>query len=133
MSSVVVDTHAIVWYLAGDARLSSRAAATLDLATSNSGVIFVPSICLVELTYLVEKGRIPSTARERLVAAIDDPATACRLAPLDRTVADAMTLVRREDVPDLPDRIVAATAIASALPLISRDAKIRLSHAQIIW
>ncbi len=57
MPSVVVDTHTIVWYLAGDARLSRTAATVLDSATEDGDTIHVPSVCLVELTYLVEKGR----------------------------------------------------------------------------
>lgn len=83
------------------------------------------SICLVELTYLAEKGRLPVAARDLLIRALDDPATPCLLAPLDRTVADALELVSRKEVPDLPDRIVSATALALGVPLISRDGKIR--------
>jgi PIN domain nuclease of toxin-antitoxin system len=77
MAAVAVDTHAIIWYLSNDQRLSVKAAEALDLATGAGDVIYVPSICLVELTYLVEKGRLPSVARDRLIKALDDPATAC--------------------------------------------------------
>ena len=98
MPAVAVDTHAIVWYLAGDPRLSARAAAALDLATSEGEPIFVPSICLVELTYLIEKNRVPAAARTRLVQAVDDPTTPCRLVELDRSVADALQLVSRAEV-----------------------------------
>lgn len=133
MAGVVVDTHAIVWYLSGDSRLSARAADILDASTAASELIHIPSICLVELTYLVEKGRLPRTARERLVQALDDPATPCVLAPLDRSVAEALELVSRDEVPDLPDRIVAATAAALGVPLISRDGKVRASRVDTIW
>ena len=133
MPSVAVDTHAIAWYLAGDKRLSAKAAAALDQATAEGEPIHVPSVCLVELTYLVEKGRVPAAARERLVRALDDPATSCRLAPLDRAVADALERVSRNEVPDLPDRIVPATAVAPRVPLISRDGKIRASQVETIW
>jgi PIN domain nuclease of toxin-antitoxin system len=133
MPAVAVDTHAIVWYLANDIRLSPRAADALDLATAAGDTIHVPSICLVELTYLVEKGRLPSVARERLIRSLDDPETACRLAPLDRAVADALESIDRTSVPDLPDRVVTATAIALRVPLISRDGKIQTSTVQTIW
>jgi len=36
-----------------------------------------------------------------------------------------MHRVARAEVPDLPDRIIAATAVALKIPLVSRDAKIR--------
>jgi len=81
MPGVVVDTHTIVWYLSADARLSAKAAEALDFVTSATERIYVPSICLVELTYLAEKGRLPTTARDRLVRALDDETTPCFLAP----------------------------------------------------
>jgi PIN domain nuclease of toxin-antitoxin system len=133
MPAVVVDTHSIVWYLAADPRLSATAADALDSATAAGEFIHVPSICLVELTYLVEKRRLPEVARKRLIQALDDPATPCLLAPLDRLVADALESVSRSEIPDLPDRIVAATAAALHVPLISRDGKIRASQIQTIW
>lgn len=133
MPGVVVDTHTIVWYLDDDQRLSSAAADALDQATADGDAIHVPSICLVELTYLTEKGRIPETARARLAAALDDPIMPCRLAPLDRGVADALALVSRNEVPDMPDRIVCATALALGVKLVSRDGKIRASQIQTIW
>ena len=133
MPAVCVDTHAIVWYLAGDPRLSAKAAATLDQTTAEGEPIYVPSVCLVELTYLIEKGRVPAAARERLVRALDDPGRPCRVAPLDRAVADALEFVSRDEVPDLPDRVVSATAVALRVPLVSRDGKIRASHVHTIW
>ena len=133
MSAVVVDTHTIVWYLSADSRLSANAAAALDSATAAGEHILVPSICLVELTCLVEKGRLPVAARDRLIQALDDPTAPCLLAPLDRMVADALESVSRVEVPDLPDRIVAATAVALGAPLISRDRRIRASQVQTLW
>jgi PIN domain nuclease of toxin-antitoxin system len=91
--AVAVDTHAIVWYLTSDSRLSARASAVLDETTAAGEIIHVPSVCLVELTYLVEKGRVPRAARELLVEALDNPTTPWRLAPLDRNVADALQIL----------------------------------------
>ena len=133
MSSVVADTHTVVWYLANDARLSRTAMQALDLASATGEPIYVPSICLVELTYLVEKGRLPSLARDRLIRALDEPLAPCRLVPLDRMVADALQLIDRSEVPDMPEGVIAATAAALGMPLISHDAKIRASAVQTLW
>jgi len=133
MAVVVADTHAAVWYLSNSPRLSSAAANALDDASAAGDAILIPSISLVELTYLVEKGRVPAEARKRLVDALAEPDSPYELAPLDGNVAAAVELIDRSVVPDMPDRIIAATALASRAALVSRDGKIRASQIQTIW
>jgi predicted nucleic acid-binding protein len=48
-------------------------------------------------------------------------------------VADALALVPRAIVPDMPDRIIAATALYLNLPLVTADHKIQASNVQTIW
>jgi predicted nucleic acid-binding protein len=48
-------------------------------------------------------------------------------------VADALQLTDRSEVPDMPDRVIAATAAALGVPLVSRDAKISASAVQTLW
>jgi len=36
-------------------------------------------------------------------------------------------------IPDMPDRIIAATAVHLNVPIISRDGKIKLSDLDTIW
>ena len=50
MAGLVADTHAIIWYLTGDPKLSRNATFALDKATAEGEIIYIPSICLVELT-----------------------------------------------------------------------------------
>lgn len=44
-----------------------------------------------------------------------------------------MRQVPRADIADLPDRIVAATAVYFSVPVISRDGRIRASNVQTVW
>jgi predicted nucleic acid-binding protein len=53
--------------------------------------------------------------------------------PFDRNVARMLANIERSQVPDLPDRIIAATALCVGLPLISRDRKIQHAGIEIIW
>ena len=48
-------------------------------------------------------------------------------------IIDAMLSVARVDIPDMPDRIVAATAVYFGVPAISRDGRIRTSTVQTVW
>jgi predicted nucleic acid-binding protein len=61
------------------------------------------------------------------------PDSPYELAPLDADVAAAVELIDRNVVPDLPDRVIAATALARSAALASRDGKIRVSQVRVIW
>lgn len=54
-------------------------------------------------------------------------------APVDSTICQALTRVPRVDIPKLPDRIVAATALHFGVPVISRDQKIQAANLKTIW
>jgi PIN domain nuclease of toxin-antitoxin system len=133
MASLVVDTHALVWYLLGSPRLSATARGQMDRVLDAGESLYVPAVSLVELTYLVEKGRLPAIARTRLAELLDDFESGLVLAPLDRGTADAVERIGRENVPDMPDRIIAATALHLHLPLVTRDRKIRAADLETIW
>jgi predicted nucleic acid-binding protein len=105
----------------------------MDFALADGHVVYVPSICIVELTYLVEKGKIPEAVADRVGQVLGQAEFGFRLAVLDWRVAEAVRQIRRSDVPDLPDRVIAATALALGLPLVTRDGKIRSSGIRTIW
>ena len=48
-------------------------------------------------------------------------------------IVDAMRNVSRAAVPDMPDRIVAATAVYFGVPVLSRDGRICASNVQTVW
>lgn len=55
------------------------------------------------------------------------------LANLTVEIVAALATISRDSVPDMPDRIIAATAKDLGLPLISRDSKITASGINVIW
>jgi PIN domain nuclease of toxin-antitoxin system len=133
MDNVVADTNVVIWYFTDPTKLSKSAEKHLDTAAS-SGAIYVSSITLVELVYLVEKGKLPQQILVLLRDALDDDAAAFRLIELTREIADEIENIPRSVVPDMPDRIIAATALFLNLPLISSDADIaKLTSINTVW
>jgi PIN domain nuclease of toxin-antitoxin system len=130
---LVADTHTILWYLYDDPRLSGPAASALDAAELDGDQIAIASITLAEIVYLVEKGRIQQSSFERIASALEDVTSALVEIPFDLSIAKAMRQIERDQVPELPDRIVAATAFYLGIPVVSRDLKIRASIVMTIW
>jgi PIN domain nuclease of toxin-antitoxin system len=60
---IVLDTHALVWALAGDGRLGRKAARLVERALSSGGV-FVSAMSFWEVGMLVAKGRLRLPAEE---------------------------------------------------------------------
>ena len=53
--------------------------------------------------------------------------------PVDRSIIPSLAAIDRSEIPDMPDRIIAATALHLGVPVISRDGKIRASAVRTIW
>jgi PIN domain nuclease of toxin-antitoxin system len=133
MIAGVADTHTALWYLFGDPRLSATAKAFIDRAAVDRSSIEISPISLAEIVYLLEKKRIPASALEDLEAALENENHVFKEAPFTKEVVKVMHRVSREDVPDMPDRVVAATALYLGVPVISKDRRIQSSIVQSIW
>ena len=133
MIRAVADTHTVIWYLYADGQLSVIARNTIEQAATNGDQIAFSAITLVEIVYLAEKGRIQADTFVRLLSAVRGQEAVLEVVPLDETVAGSLHLISRDQVPDMPDRIIAATALTLGVPVISRDRKIHLSTLRTIW
>ncbi|MBE9215490.1 type II toxin-antitoxin system VapC family toxin [Plectonema cf. radiosum LEGE 06105] len=133
MSDAVTDTHALIWYLEDSPRLSTAANEVFNKCDKGELLIYIPTICLVEIVYLQEKGRISPVMKAQLDTALATEISGLLLANLTAGVADSLAKIPRNIVPDMPDRIIAATAKHLSLPLISKDNKITSSGISIIW
>jgi predicted nucleic acid-binding protein len=133
MLRAVADTHTVIWYLFADERLSATARAAIEEAASSGDQIAFSSITLAEIIYLSEKGRIPMATLERLLTVLDREDTVLVEIPFDRHIALALRQIERNQVPDLPDRLIAATALYLGLPLISRNHRIQVAGLKTIW
>jgi PIN domain nuclease of toxin-antitoxin system len=85
------------------------------------------------MVYLVEKGRISAQEFTQLAQFISQPNGLLVELPIDIKIARGLSSVDVQQVPDMPDRIIATTALVYGVPLISRDSKIRASKVTTLW
>lgn len=133
MIRAVADTHAVIWYLFEDERLSPIAREFMDDAAKNGEQIGISAISLIEIVYLAEKAKINPETFERLIQSIEADNAALVEIPVTGKIAKRMREVSHDAVPDMPDRIIAATALELSVPIISRDGKIKASGLKTIW
>ena len=134
MPSVVADTHTLIWYIFELPRLSATALTALEQAVNEGNFIYFSAITIVEISYLIERGRLAGEVLTRVLNAADDQNVGILLAPLDRNISATIQQIDRATVPDMPDRIIAATALSLNLPLITCDTRIQaLTNIQTIW
>lgn len=134
MISCVTDTHALIWYLFALPELSQQAKDFFDEVSNSGGSIFVPTICVVEIIYLSEKNRLPNNVLARINSEIQKPDSAVVPLDLSYAISQDLSLIPRTIVPDMPDRIISATALHLGLPLVTRDRSIsELTEIKTIW
>jgi PIN domain nuclease of toxin-antitoxin system len=131
--AVVLDTHAVIWYLSRSNQLSAAALNQIEGAVQAGESVFLSAISLVELIYLSEKGRLPAGALVKLEEALRAADSSMVVVPLDSAVAEAVARISRATVPDMPDRIIAATAAHLGVPLVTRDRQIQAAGINTIW
>jgi PIN domain nuclease of toxin-antitoxin system len=127
---IVLDTATWIWRASDPKRLSTRALRAIDQAEQ----ALVSAISVWEVAMLVSKRRIQL---DRPVEQWVDIALALpriQLAPLAPAIAVRSTKLPGEFHPDPANRIIIATALENAAPIITPDERIRsYPHVQSTW
>lgn len=130
---IVLDTHTLVWWVNGDEALSKKAKTSIAREL-DGGQIIVSAISAWEIAMLVE--------REKLVLSMDVAnwlATVAEIEAVHFLPLDVEIAMKSVDLPgsfhkDPADRMIVATARKLAVPLVTKDEKIRAySHVKTIW
>jgi PIN domain nuclease of toxin-antitoxin system len=126
---ILFDSHALVWYLTGDRRLSRQAR---DIADDLESEVFVSAVCAWEITSKVIRGMWPEAAQT--VASLQDIILAGAFTPLPITIEHAYVagfLSGRHYDPF--DRMLAAQSQVESVPLVTADPAFRLFGTSVLW
>ena len=126
----LADTVAIVRHLCRHPGLGAQAAQILRDADDGRHHIYLPAITLMEVLYLSEAKRIDVNLNE-LIERISKSVN-YEIVPVNADVI--LAAVGVDDVPELHDRIIVATAKYLGVPILTGDEVIsRSKHIQAIW
>lgn len=130
---IVLDTHALVWWVDGESLLSKKARTTIDREL-DKGQIILSAISAWEIAMLVEKERLVLSMDVETWLATVAKIEVVRFMPVDSEIAINSVELPGKFHRDPADRIIVATARKLAVPLVTQDDKIRAySHVKTIW
>ncbi|MBP6788014.1 MAG: PIN domain-containing protein [Candidatus Promineofilum sp.] len=126
----LADTVAIVHHLRRPSRVGSECRRILREADEGQHHVFISAISLMEVLYLAEAKRIALSLGDLL--AMVSSSQNYSIVPVDSQVVEAAQTI--DDVPELHDRILAATAAVYAVSMLTPDAVMAASqHVDAIW
>lgn len=126
---LLLDTHALLWWLEGNRKLSAR---VRRIIADDEGPIHVSAASAWEIATKIRLGKLPGVARLRdtLLEAV----VAQGFVPLAITFEHGQRAGALAGTHGDPfDRMIAAQAIMEDLPIVTTDRKLAALGARTIW
>jgi predicted nucleic acid-binding protein len=126
----LADTVALVRHLRGGKKLGTRARKLLQEADVGFHTIYISGVTLMEILYLSESRRIPIDLN--VVQGLLTQSRNYRVIPVGLEVVALAAGI--DDVPELHDRLIVATAKLLTVPILTNDPVMSGSkHTTTIW
>src|SRR5207247_2417369 len=132
IAAPLLDTHAWLWWIGRDPRLSSTTLESLDTLPADHRPYLSP-ISLWETAMLVDVGRISVPGPLNVWLAQAAHPRVVQILPITPAVAAETALLPRSFQRDPADRIIVATCRVHNVPLLTRDRAITRSRLVRRW
>ncbi len=116
----VVDTHVLIWYFTGSKRLKPALREKIDEVRNHNGRLLVPTIVLAEALDISEKGRVDFDFVEMQRVIREEP----EFEVMSFSPEIFNTVMQMRNIPELHDRIIAATARFYGAGILTKDREI---------
>ncbi len=132
---IVLDTHALIWWVSGDQRLSATAKAAIEQELKCSdGLVVVSAISAWEIAMLVSLDRLVLTMGVDDWLATAQEIDGLRFEPINIAVSIESTRLPGAFHKDPADRMIVALARHLNAPLVTADGKIQAyKHVATVW
>jgi PIN domain nuclease of toxin-antitoxin system len=129
---ILIDTHILLWLALEEERLSRAAVAAIHDARKRSVAIAISDISLWEISLAARKNRVPFVTSS--TAFLEEVESRFQILPITARASELAAHLPKSFPKDPADRIIAGTALARAIPLITADTAILRSRAiETIW
>ncbi len=130
---IVLDTHALVWWVSGSSRLSARARREVVNAL-RLGPVAASAISLFEIATAARRGRLELGLPVSEWLAELQRIAELRIEPVGAQIAQFAGGFPESVPGDPADRIILATAVALRAKLVTADAKMReMPQVESVW
>jgi predicted nucleic acid-binding protein len=132
LSDIVIDTHALIWYLLGSPELGAAARAAIESVERGDIRAFVPTVVLAEFCYAIQKHHLridysQTISRLRSIPQLE-------IVPLELEDVAALGDPQFTAIPEMHDRLIVIAAYRRKASLVTRDRAMHHTHlASVIW
>lgn len=125
----LLDTHAFLWWISADSRISARAAAVIE---DGSNTLFLSTASAWEIVIKAQMGRLPLPGSP--VHYVPEQMALNGIDPLPVALTHALALYELPPLHRDPfDRLLVAQAQSEHLPILTADELIHQYDVEVVW
>ena len=126
---LLLDTHAYIWWVSEEKRLSAKAWKAINARASH---IYISAISAYEMAFKHREGKLPGVGA--LLMRLEDDIIDRGFTPLPVTLEHGRRAGELADEHGDPfDRMLAAQAICEGMQIVSNDEKLTALGAKCLW